>query len=204
MHFAAQRGDLALIKFLLDRGADIEARESHECTPLIRALFGDEIEAALILMYKGADMFTVDENGCGIIHWAAYRNNVDALRIFRLHGFDMNIQTVIKNRETPLHLAVRNEAVFAIEYLINADVDLDIRDSEGCNAEEFARKRGYNDSLRVMKKFLAAKAPNPLHQNFSILFIAYYVLLYMIYYVYVLPWTAYHIFASLTFVTVVI
>ena len=86
---------------------------------------------------------------------------MDALRIFRVHGFDLNSQTS-KNRETPLHLAVRNESVFAIEYLMNADIDLDIRDSEGCSAEEFAYKRKYNDSLRVMKSVQAAKKANPI------------------------------------------
>lgn len=121
LHFAAHRGDIVMIKFLLELGADIEARDKNYCTPLLRAMGTNQIEAALILMYKGADMFAVETNGNGLVEIAAHRNNVDALRILRLHGFDV----LGKNQESSIQIAMNNTAIFSIEYLLQLDIDED-------------------------------------------------------------------------------
>jgi ankyrin repeat protein len=53
---ASLRGNLPLMKFLLDRGANIEAKDNRGNTPLLAAVQYGANDAALILISQGADM----------------------------------------------------------------------------------------------------------------------------------------------------
>jgi hypothetical protein len=55
LHMAARRGNPRIIEALLDAGADIEARDSMGDTPLRRAVNCAKIEAAELLLARGAD-----------------------------------------------------------------------------------------------------------------------------------------------------
>jgi ankyrin repeat protein len=52
---AARRGNVDVIGALLDGGADIEARDSAGDTPLRRAVNCNKVEAAKLLLARGAD-----------------------------------------------------------------------------------------------------------------------------------------------------
>ncbi len=55
LHMAARRGNVEVIAALLDGGADIEARDSAGDTPLRRAVNLNKVEAARLLLARGAD-----------------------------------------------------------------------------------------------------------------------------------------------------
>jgi len=55
LHMAARRGNVEVIGALLDGGADIEARDSAGDTPLRRAVNCKKVEAAKLLLARGAD-----------------------------------------------------------------------------------------------------------------------------------------------------
>jgi ankyrin repeat protein len=52
---AARRGNVDVIGALLDGGADVEARDSAGDTPLRRAVNCNKVEAARLLLARGAD-----------------------------------------------------------------------------------------------------------------------------------------------------
>jgi ankyrin repeat protein len=55
LHMAARRGNVEVIDALLDEGADIEARDSVGDTPLRRAVNCNKVDAAKLLLARGAD-----------------------------------------------------------------------------------------------------------------------------------------------------
>jgi hemoglobin len=59
LHMAARRGNVEVIGALLDGGANIEARDSAGDTPLRRAVNCDKVEAAKLLLARGADRYSV-------------------------------------------------------------------------------------------------------------------------------------------------
>jgi hypothetical protein len=56
---AARRGNTEVIAALLDAGADIEARDSQRDTSLRRAVNCGKVEAAKLLLARGADAGSV-------------------------------------------------------------------------------------------------------------------------------------------------
>ena len=70
---AAHFGQLASLQFLLDRGADIDrvARHPLKVTPLHAAMFGRQIEAALVLITNGADVHLARAGDGGRAGWTA-------------------------------------------------------------------------------------------------------------------------------------
>jgi ankyrin repeat protein len=59
LHMAARRGNADVIAALLDAGADIEARDSQRDTSLRRAVNCGKVEAAKLLLARGADACSV-------------------------------------------------------------------------------------------------------------------------------------------------
>jgi truncated hemoglobin YjbI len=55
LHMAARRGNVEVIGALLDGGADIEARDSAGDTPLRRSVNCNKVDAARLLLARGAD-----------------------------------------------------------------------------------------------------------------------------------------------------
>lgn len=44
----------------------------------------------IYLINKGANIRVCDSNGCGAIHWAAYKNDLFYLRFFKKLQMDLN------------------------------------------------------------------------------------------------------------------
>jgi hemoglobin len=55
LHMAARRGNAKVIEALIDEGAHLEARDSQGETPLRRAVNCNKVEAAKVLLARGAD-----------------------------------------------------------------------------------------------------------------------------------------------------
>eukprot|EP00794_Sanderia_malayensis_P018196 gene18196-20012_t len=54
IHFAADYGQLEVLKFLVDQGADINLKDDHGITPLLAAIFEEHASCVKYLLSKGA------------------------------------------------------------------------------------------------------------------------------------------------------
>ncbi|XP_005806956.1 myotrophin-like [Xiphophorus maculatus] len=63
LHYAADFGQVDMIKYLLHKGADVNATDKHGLTPLMYACFEDHKECAKILLEKGADKHIKSPDG---------------------------------------------------------------------------------------------------------------------------------------------
>ncbi|XP_054876415.1 myotrophin [Poeciliopsis prolifica] len=63
LHYAADFGQVDMIKFLLHKGANINATDKHGLTPLMYACFENHLECAEILLEKGADKHIKTQDG---------------------------------------------------------------------------------------------------------------------------------------------
>ncbi|RKK25300.1 hypothetical protein BFJ65_g3207 [Fusarium oxysporum f. sp. cepae] len=107
LHMAVDQGHDAVVKLLLQRGANVEAKGYEGHKPLHRAAKGPGSKAILetILSY-GADINARDDGGETPLLNAARWASGDEVEFFIRRGADINIRN--RHSETCLHLAVNN------------------------------------------------------------------------------------------------
>lgn len=77
------------------------------------------------VMCPNALLNSADVNGCNVIHWAAYKGNMTALRVFHDLDLDLTVRSVDKQGMTPVHRAARGDQSSALQYLIKRGYSID-------------------------------------------------------------------------------
>jgi hypothetical protein len=73
------------------------------------------MEAFLVLYGRGASLSDKDINGCGLMHWAAYKNQKNMLIILKALQLDCN--SIDRCKYTPICRAACNNSLDAIDFL---------------------------------------------------------------------------------------
>merc|ERR1719482_1077080 len=76
LHFAIGSGHRKVVEFLLDEGADIEARARSHQTPLHFAAMEGHVPIAEEILDRGVDIFSIMEDKVQSIHVAAQRGHI--------------------------------------------------------------------------------------------------------------------------------
>jgi len=122
LHWATFIGHPGIVRFLIEKGADVNIKDWSGKTPLhYAAKIGDTIIAKLLLE-KGADINAKDNRNCTPLHYAA---NVEVARLLIEKGADINARN--DDGLTPLHYAVKHGHVDVIKLLIEKGVNVNIR-----------------------------------------------------------------------------
>jgi len=136
LHEAAAGGALAAAAFLIERGADVDPRESsYGGTPLGWAAHGDRTEMIALLARHSRDILTL-----------SFRGFVDRVRQV-LATEPQLARHVGKNGHTPLWWLPDDEAsaMQIVELLIAAGADPAAKTTEGRTAADWARRRGMRE-----------------------------------------------------------
>ena len=105
LHIAVQKGKLEVAKILIDRGAQIEARNNIEITPLHWAVDEHHLEIAEFLIEKGAQIEAKGKNGLTLLHKAANSGDLEMAKLLIDKG-GAKIDAKTNTGWTPLHYAV--------------------------------------------------------------------------------------------------
>jgi len=109
---AAENGDAATVRTLLARGADVDGKDSHGLTPLVRAARRGHFDAALALLDGGADPNRYDSvrtrPGWSPLMNAVHKSQGRIVQLLIEHGADVNARSA--DGTSPLALA-EDEAI---------------------------------------------------------------------------------------------
>ena len=152
LFLAAANGNLDILSYLFEQGANVNASSSSESsdpwsvpfdgylfwhTPLIVALKNGHNDAFTFLIDKGADVNLQVHRGYTALHHAVESKNFDAVSCFLHNGADSNLFTSI-SKQTPLMLACQSHNMDAINFLLNKGAEVNLQDKDGKSALHFA------------------------------------------------------------------
>jgi ankyrin repeat protein len=85
LFLAAGEGRLEIVRYLLDEGADVNAREKYGNTALSEAAFYGQTAVTRELLVRGAEVNVIGEDGTAL-DIAINRNNTAVADLLRHHG----------------------------------------------------------------------------------------------------------------------
>ncbi len=117
LHLAAFFGHKELAEFLVDRGADVQARSANTmCNfPLHAAVAGRHTEVAAILLSHGAEVDGRQVSGYTALHSAAANGDESTILLLLAHEATRGLQN--EEGKTPLDMARERNQTRAMELL---------------------------------------------------------------------------------------
>jgi ankyrin repeat protein len=95
-----ESGDYNKVRLALNFGADVEAKDKYDMTPLHWASLNNRIAIAKLLIDKGADVEAKDYKGWTPLHRASWNNSIEIARLLIERG--ANVKAKNNKGQTPL------------------------------------------------------------------------------------------------------
>lgn len=134
--WAGYRGNLPLVKYLVEKGAKMDLRDSHGYTVLLFTVNGGKLTPELgdYLLAHGANLKNeTTENGANALHLASSKiNTLSDLDYYTQKGLDLNAKDNAGNGI--FYYAARSGNTDLLDEFIEAGVDFKDKNKEGGNA----------------------------------------------------------------------
>ena len=154
LHTAASAGRADVVEFLIEKGADVNARARDRTalsmtagchsdvvkvllargaifdsskssgSPLWDAVGGNQVKTVKRLLQAKADATMVDQHGWNLLHVAALRSRIDAEMFNVLIEAKADVNGLTVEKDSPLHVAARNGNLTAAKILVSNGADL--------------------------------------------------------------------------------
>ena len=144
------------VKLLLDKGADIEARDEQGQTPLVRAATYGQDRIVRLLLDKGANIEATDPDGatalinaaCGGCVVIDMGDTFDCVRLLLDRGASVEART--KGGSTALMVAASYGQIRILKLLLEKGASVSDRDSDGSTALILAAHSGVTTATGVV------------------------------------------------------
>ncbi|MGI9337633.1 MAG: ankyrin repeat domain-containing protein [Gammaproteobacteria bacterium] len=150
LHEAAESGNIAELKRLIARRADVNAKGAYGMTPLHYAARDGKTETALVLVNAGADVNAKNDGDETPLHLTAYHGRTETALAFVNAG--ANIGAKDYRGWTPLDLATRQDKTETVLALVKAEAGIVAKDNAGYTPLHLAVYLGYTETVFALVK----------------------------------------------------
>ncbi len=151
LHWACRGVHVDVVKYLVERGADVNAQDRSSITPLHSVASRGHLEAARVLVGAGAGLEARTAAGATPLHMAAAQGRPDAAAFLFERGARLNVQD--GNEDTPLLAAAWEGKWEVVDRLTEmmpteAAAVLNQRDFDGNTVLHLAARAGRPETMR--------------------------------------------------------
>ena len=150
---ATHRNRVDVARYLIQEGADVNAKDFIQDTPYLYAAAEGRIEILKLTLAAGADLKDTNRyRGTGLIP-AAHHGHVEAVKLLLATAIDKNhvnnlgwtalLEAVILGDGGAVHTEI-------VRLLTAAGADVNIADRDGVTPIAHARKSGYSGMVRIL------------------------------------------------------
>ena len=157
LHYAANKGNIPLLKLLIENGANVDAVTNLGKNLMHMAAEGNQPSMLIYLITEQhLSAQSVDENGSTPLHWACYSGAEEAVNF--LLNLNVNINDQDKEKLTPLHLATNEGRENIVLKLLQKNADRNLANNKGELPIDLARKKNH----KKIEQILGEEDFNPL------------------------------------------
>ena len=124
LSWAAECGSASMARLLIAAGADLEARDFLDQTPLWTAVINDHVRVVRVLLQAGANCNIRDHSGDTLLQSAIWTEATRSIKLLLQAGADVN--AVAEGAPAALHWAIAKGAAEVTDLLIGAGADFNI------------------------------------------------------------------------------
>ena len=157
---SSAQGNLKIVTFLLDNGADPNIGTKAKATALMYAIYSGNNNVAQLLLKNNAHIN--DTSGLSMLHVACYLGNAKILKLLLKQQPDVSV--LDSEGATPLIISCRKSLVSLVPLLLKAQANPNIPDNNGTTPLSIA---AYNNCLPIVKYILKAHADPNLQDKFG-------------------------------------
>ena len=125
---AIDKGNIKILKLLIENGSDPNMIEKGDLSPLNRAIFRENFKVVEFLIENGADVNMVDGKKWTLFKKATNKGNIEIVRKLLQKGANPNI--FAEDTACPLNRAIFEDKLVILTLLIENGADVDMIDGK--------------------------------------------------------------------------
>ncbi|OBT53419.1 hypothetical protein VE04_07004 [Pseudogymnoascus sp. 24MN13] len=129
LYAASWKGNIDVVKVLLELGADVTVADSNGETPLYVASHNGHVDVVKVLLEHGADVTVANISGWTPLNAASSYGHVDVVRVLLEYGADVTVAN--SNGLTPLYSASVDGYVDVVKVLLEYGADVTVAMDNG-------------------------------------------------------------------------
>lgn len=147
--YGANDNALDIIKYLMDRGIDLECENEYHRRPIHNACVDDKVDLVEFFINHGVDLECETSDGRRPIHIACQNNSIHAIKLLIDKGVDLQCCDMTGNK--PIHMACsRQNSHLLVKMLIDKKVDLECLTNVGNKPIHHACRYGSLETIKLL------------------------------------------------------
>eukprot|EP01117_Protostelium_nocturnum_P013044 TRINITY_DN4839_c0_g1_i1.p1 TRINITY_DN4839_c0_g1~~TRINITY_DN4839_c0_g1_i1.p1 ORF type:complete len:795 (-),score=289.99 TRINITY_DN4839_c0_g1_i1:45-2387(-) len=139
LHVAASEGNLQTVEILVDYGAELNAHDRWNSSPLDDAIHHGHEEISAYLLKKGATLGAGTNYALELVHAAG---TGDLGKVKKLIATGIPVDSTDYDLRTPLHVAIAGRHPEVVDFLLSQKADLHVEDRFGGTPLQEASRSG--------------------------------------------------------------
>lgn len=150
MNTASVYGHEAIVKFLIERGADVGVPCQHDWTPLHSASSHGHVEVVKLLLENGADATIIGDDGWTPLALASNKGHTCVVQLLLAKGAEVSVNVANGFGVTPLHMAANQGHTELVRLLLQHGASISAVDSRGWTALDATSYSGHVGIVKLL------------------------------------------------------